>query len=167
MKFPVPNPCELLLPPLRRLPSGLYSNGLALILNRVLARQLNDGELSFLHNCPLAIHVTDLTPVFLIVLRGGRFIPARAGEAEQVRISGDLHTFLLLASQREDADTLFFQRRLRMQGDTATGLHLKNFIDALDDSVLAPALRHMLDQFSGLYDRHCRDATVLNAAPGS
>ncbi|MFB6261882.1 MAG: SCP2 sterol-binding domain-containing protein, partial [Thiohalorhabdaceae bacterium] len=39
---------------------------------------------------------------------------------------------LRLALGVEDADTLFFNRRLAMEGDTATGVYLKNFLDALE-----------------------------------
>ena len=39
---------------------------------------------------------------------------------------------LALASRAEDPDTLFFQRRLALEGDTAIGLRVKNLLDALD-----------------------------------
>jgi hypothetical protein len=38
----------------------------------------------------------------------------------------------LLATRREDPDTLFFNRRLCIEGDTETGLHVKNLLDALE-----------------------------------
>jgi predicted lipid carrier protein YhbT len=37
-----------------------------------------------------------------------------------------------LATRREDPDTLFFSRRLCIEGDTETGVHVKNLLDALD-----------------------------------
>ena len=37
--------------------------------------------------------------------------------------------FVALALRREDPDTLFFQRRLVVEGETETGLHLKNLLD--------------------------------------
>jgi predicted lipid carrier protein YhbT len=37
-----------------------------------------------------------------------------------------------LASRREDPDTLFFHRRLCIEGETETGLHVKNLLDALE-----------------------------------
>lgn len=39
---------------------------------------------------------------------------------------------MLLASRKEDSDTLFFQRRLKMQGDTDLGLYVKNLLDGMD-----------------------------------
>jgi len=35
------------------------------------------------------------------------------------------------ALRREDPDTLFFTRRLVLEGDTALGLEIKNTLDAL------------------------------------
>jgi predicted lipid carrier protein YhbT len=60
-------------------------------------------------------------------------------DAADLSITGTLHAFLLLAARREDSDTLFFQRQLRMEGDTELGLEVKNFLDGLDvDSLWLP-----------------------------
>ena len=54
-------------------------------------------------------------------------------------VTGTLHAFLLLAARRAGADTLFFQRRLRMEGDTVPGPEVKHFPDGLDvDSLCLP-----------------------------
>lgn len=160
MRFPIPNPCEVLFPSLRRLPPGLHGKGLALVLNRLLQRQLAEGELDFLRDKTFTIAITDVGIEYRLRLRGDRFEYASTGDGEDVRFSGDLYTFLLLATQQEDADSLFFQRRLRMQGDTPTGLHLKNFIDAAGDSFVPPTLRQVLERFSRLYAGHCVDEAL-------
>lgn len=49
-----------------------------------------------------------------------------------VRIRGTFEDFWLLATRAEDPDTLFFNRRLSIEGDTETGLVLKNLLDALE-----------------------------------
>tara|TARA_R110001592_G_scaffold67059_1_gene205862 strand:- start:38688 stop:39221 length:534 start_codon:yes stop_codon:yes gene_type:complete len=61
----------------------------------------------------------------------------KAGQTD-VTIRGSLKSFVLLASQKEDPDTLFFQRDLVIEGDTDLGLHLKNLLDAFDWEGLAP-----------------------------
>ena len=48
-----------------------------------------------------------------------------------VTIRASLRDYVALALRREDADTLFFRRRLVIEGDTALGLALKNGIDSL------------------------------------
>ena len=48
------------------------------------------------------------------------------------KISGDFISFIQLATRREDPDTLFFQRKLSIEGDTELGLTIKNIIDNLE-----------------------------------
>lgn len=49
-----------------------------------------------------------------------------------VRLCGTFSDFWLLAMRAEDPDTLFFNRRLSIEGDTETGLVLKNLLDSLE-----------------------------------
>ena len=49
-----------------------------------------------------------------------------------VGLRGNLYDFMLLVSREEDADAMFFKRRLKMEGDTELGLYIKNFLDGLD-----------------------------------
>jgi len=48
-----------------------------------------------------------------------------------VIVRAQLRDYLALALRREDADTLFFTRRLVIEGDTALGLEIRNAIDRL------------------------------------
>ena len=43
---------------------------------------------------------------------------------------------MLLARRLEDPDTLFFSRRLSMEGDTELGLLVKNTLDAIELPIL-------------------------------
>jgi len=45
-----------------------------------------------------------------------------------------------LALRLEDPDTLFFDRRLRIEGDTNLGLRVKNMLDAVDLDTAAAAM---------------------------
>lgn len=49
-----------------------------------------------------------------------------------VHIRGSLVDFLRLAMRLDDPDTLFFNRRLIIEGQTETGLAIKNMIDSMD-----------------------------------
>jgi predicted lipid carrier protein YhbT len=55
----------------------------------------------------------------------------------------------LIAGRKEDPDTLFFQRRLSIEGDTELGLEVKNLMDSVDlDALPKPmlsALTHLAD----------------------
>ncbi len=75
-----------------------------------------------------------------VSLRGSDFLPAR-GQAD-VTIRARPRDYLSLALRREDPDTLFFTRRLVMEGDTELGLIVKNALDAVDwDALPAPLAR--------------------------
>jgi predicted lipid carrier protein YhbT len=92
---------------------------------------------------------------FCITLHQGKLVPSRVKNMPDLSITGTLHAFLLLAARREDTDTLFFQRRLRMEGDTELGLEVKNFLDGLDvDSLWLPGqVSSMAQKTLPLYER--------------
>lgn len=125
----LPAPLSL---PFRLVPGVLHSTVLASVLDRVLARPLADGELDFLFGRSVAIRVDDAGIDYRLFLGVGGFYAGHAGRAADVTMSGSLYDFLVLATGDEDPDTLFFQRRLRIEGDTALGLQVKNLLDSLD-----------------------------------
>lgn len=49
-----------------------------------------------------------------------------------VTIRASASDYLALALRREDPDTLFFSRRLVIEGDTELGLVIKNALDSAD-----------------------------------
>ena len=54
-----------------------------------------------------------------------------------VAFRADAETFVALLLRAEDPDTLFFQRRLVIEGDTELGLTVKNLLDAVDWDAIA------------------------------
>ena len=56
-------------------------------------------------------------------------IPAQISE---VTLRTDQQSLLEMLHNEVDPDTLFFQRRLLITGNTELGLYLKNFIDSLE-----------------------------------
>lgn len=139
--------------PLRLLPAKLHTQVLVGFLNRVLAEPLRQGELEILKGRTLAVEVTDAGLRYALTNEGGRLVSSDA--PADVTMSGQVHDFLLMLTRREDPDTLFFQRRLSIQGDTGLGLGVKNFLDGLDwDNLPLPALaRKGLDKSLDLYQK--------------
>jgi predicted lipid carrier protein YhbT len=75
-----------------------------------------------------------------VSLAGRSFLPVR-GQPDVV-IRAAARDYLALALRREDPDTLFFSRRLAIEGDTELGLIVKNALDAVDwDALPAPLAR--------------------------
>lgn len=119
-----------------RLPAFPGSLLLATALNLGVARQLPRDVGDMLLNKRLRIHVRDAGVTFDFTWTGGAFAPrARHAEAD-LCISASAHDFVLLAQRQQDPDTLFFNRRLVMEGDTELGLVVKNTLDALELPVL-------------------------------
>lgn len=76
------------------------------------------------------------------------FKAVRHRDGVDLTISASAYDFLALIQRDEDPDTLFFSRRLVMEGDTELGLMVKNTLDALDMSALPisrfmPALKRL------------------------
>ena len=128
--FPtLPRPLAL---PFAIIPDAVHSMAVVTVLNRIFAVALREGELDFLQGRSMRVHVSDLRLTLLLSLQQARLVTSRREQKPDLSITGSLHAFLLLAARREDTDTLFFQRRLRMEGDTELGLEVKNFLDGLD-----------------------------------
>jgi predicted lipid carrier protein YhbT len=84
----------------------------------------------------LRIHVRDARVTFDFTCTGIRFAACARQDAADLTISANAQDFLRLAQRQEDPDTLFFNRRLSMEGDTELGLVVKNALDALELPVL-------------------------------
>jgi predicted lipid carrier protein YhbT len=63
-------------------------------------------------------------------LAGDCLVPVPFGAAD-VTVRAGLRDYVALALRREDADSLFFARRLVIEGDTALGLAVRNALDSL------------------------------------
>ncbi|MGB3436143.1 ubiquinone anaerobic biosynthesis accessory factor UbiT [Achromobacter sp.] len=77
-----------------------------------------------------AITVEDLGLRSSFAVRQGAFRPVWGGAAAELELGARLADLLALMRSETDADTLFFQRRLRISGDTELGLIVKNWLDA-------------------------------------
>ncbi len=118
---------------LKRLPAYPGAWLFARALNLALARHLPADVQAALEGRRLRLCVDDAGVVFDFAWRAGAFRPATHREAD-LAIGARAHDLLLLMRREEDPDTLFFSRRLRLEGDTELGLLFKNTLDALDAS---------------------------------
>ncbi len=123
-----------------------HSAVLVTFLNRVFASALREGEMDFLEGKIMLVRVRDAGLRYRITLANGKLKPVLNRRAHDLSIEGSIYDFLLLASRREDADTLFFNRRLRLGGSTELGLYMKNFLDAFElEGRWASKLSRLLD----------------------
>ncbi len=124
-------PLHPLFLPLRFVPDALHAQLLARVFNHLLRGQPIATRLPELDGKSVCIHIKDALSRIYFRIEHGRLQPAAPGRTD-VCISGTLEDFWRLATRAEDPDTLFFGRRLCIEGDTETGVHVKNLLDALD-----------------------------------
>ena len=132
---------------LRRLPDSLHAEVFSRLFNHLLKGQYMAEQLGELEGKRLSLSISDTRTELLFAIRERRFVRLPPALAWDVRIAGQLDDFWQLVTRREDPDTLFFQRRLILEGETETGLYIKNLLDALDfdwdahfEAVLGPRL---------------------------
>jgi len=147
-----PSPLSL---PLKILPSFVHNKVLVTTLNKIFATELKEGELDFLQGKIVHISIEDGGVDYRFTLSGDKLIAADKNATADLILQGTIYNYLLLASRQEDTDTLFFSRRLRMQGDTELGLYVKNFLDGMDmDSHKVPSyLKSVLQKSLPVYER--------------
>ena len=130
--------------PGRFIPYSAQKPALSLALNEAFREPLRHGELEFLEGSKVRIKVTDLCLDWLILVGSDRFSPIDRNLKEDVCISGESLDFAILATRHADPDSLFFQRRIRIEGDTELGLGVKNTMDSMDWDDLPLPLREFL-----------------------
>ena len=120
---------------LRSLPDSVHSELLSRLFNHLLRGQYMVDQLYDLDGKRLAIGIKDTRTELLFRIQGNQLKRQPKSDTTQawdVRISGNLNDFWQLASRSEDPDTLFFHRRLAIEGETEAGLYLKNLLDGMD-----------------------------------
>ena len=112
---------------------------LALALDRLLRPQLPADAAQQLAGRVVEIEVCDLGIRCRLMLDASGFHAAPDGGTVALRVAADASSYLRLLRGEEDADRLFFERALVMEGDTEYGLILKNTLDAIGPLLRWPA----------------------------
>jgi predicted lipid carrier protein YhbT len=115
-----------------RLPASPPGIAFALALSLVAPRLLDREALAELDGKTFRIFVRDAGLGVAVRVRPGRFEPVAPDRPVDVTFTACAADYLLLAARRVDPDTMFFDRRLLIEGDTDAGLRLKNLLDAVE-----------------------------------
>lgn len=157
-RYTIQNPVGKLLSLLPAYPGSLlFVTG----LNFALAKHLPADVQRMLAEKKLRISVIDAQLTFDFEWRQGAFSACRHSEKFDLLIGATAHDFLLLAQRQEDPDTLFFSRRLVMEGDTELGLLVKNTLDAIDFPVFDLARLSPRNVFARLRSTVQRETDVV------
>ena len=144
----VQNAAQILRPPAQILPQFVQKKALLEALKQIFHEALEDGDFEFLEQKWLKVSVRDLGLKWYISYQDEKLVVSDGIEQEDVSFAGNLNDLVLIAGRKEDPDTLFFQRRLSIEGDTELGLEVKNLMDSIDLDVLPKALRIMIEQLA-------------------
>ena len=133
--------------PVKLAPFALKRQVLEQVLSWQFRQALAEGELEFLEGRWLSIHVRDIGLLWYTSVVDGRLVVSQQADAD-VSFSADASDLLMIAARKQDPDTLFFQRRLVIEGDTELGLYVKSLMDAIELEQMPKALRVMLLQLA-------------------
>lgn len=117
---------------LRFIPDKIHTRMLSRFGGHLLQGQSITSRLDFMEGKILKLSITDTGNCWQFIVRNNRLLDDKINSVADVHIQGDLRTFLLLATSNEDPDSLFFSRKLSIEGNTEDGLYIKNLIDAMD-----------------------------------
>lgn len=126
-----------------RLPQWPHAIPVTLVLNTLIGiGSLDSQQIRLLEGKRFRIRVIDAGIVIDFSVQQNRFVPGLCGAtAPDLCFSASLSAYLQLIARQEDPDTLFFARRLSIEGDTDLGLQVKNMFDAIDLDELRKHLR--------------------------
>ena len=135
--------------PARLVPFAMQKPLLERVLAQVFKQALADGDLEFLQDHWLKVSVSDLQQQLFISYDAGQLLLAADVAAPDVTFCASLNDLVLIAGRKEDPDSLFFQRRLKIEGNTELGLEVKNLIDSLDLDALPAIMQRALTELAG------------------
>jgi O2-independent ubiquinone biosynthesis accessory factor UbiT len=153
---------KILQPSLRFVPFSAQKSVLIPALHSIFSEAITDGDFEFLQNKWLKISIIDLQLNWWISFDQDQLIMASPKDniTEDVSFSANGDDLVLIAGRKQDPDTLFFQRRLKIEGDTELGLEVKNLIDAIDIEQLPSSIHDLVD-FSANFLQNTQDELAV------
>lgn len=124
-------------------PTAIAALGLNLFLRRLFA----DDEIARLEGKTICVHMQDAGMRLTLRIERGGYSACDEAITPDATISAEARDYVQLALRNVDPDTLFFERRLMISGDTDLGLLVKNALDRIElplpHSVLQVLQRHI------------------------
>lgn len=115
----------------RRLPVWPPSMVMAQALNRLWWPLVDEATQAELSGRVVELVVDDLGITCRLQAGPRGLSPTSAGQPVALRLKATTQVYWRLLQGQDDPDTLFFDRRMVMEGDTEYGLLLKNTLDAV------------------------------------
>lgn len=150
----VENSAKLLSIAHRIMPSKVENYFVLHQVKRLSQPFMDDGEIDFLDGKVAEVEIRDIAAKWYFTKIGQQLIMLDLEKAKAISpepdvvFSASVDALVLMASQKVDPDTLFFNRKLRITGDTELGLEIKNLFDQFDLELLDKPFRKVLDAWS-------------------
>ena len=133
-----------------RLPFKINATLIESICNRAFKEQIEDEDFEFLAQRTIQIKLMDANLAIGLSYQSGRIVCLHFGadhcEAEATLSINSIDAISLI-QQQVDPDTLFFQRKLKISGDTELAHHIKNTIDTLSPEIIPAFLMKFLSEY--------------------
>lgn len=126
---------KLVSKPLTLVPFAVKAQLISQMLKLILSQQQQDDELAFLTAKHIGINIPDLALHFEVSFNNNHWQVMPYAQP-QVTFTADAKHLILIAAGKEDPDTLFFQRKLNIEGDTELGLEVKNLLLSIEFDAL-------------------------------
>jgi predicted lipid carrier protein YhbT len=140
------------------MPTQLEKHFVLYQVKRLSQPFIDEGEIDFLDDKVVKVVIPELAAHWYFSKIGNQLVMLEEEEAltfspvtsnqPDVVFSGSINALVLMASQKVDPDTLFFNRQLQITGDTELGLEVKNLFDQFDLARLDKPFRKVLDLWS-------------------
>jgi len=120
------------------------------VLNSIFIEQITDGEFDFLQDHLLQIEIIDARLFLGISAKNGKICCTHLSSTScpsDATLSINSIDSIRLIEQKIDPDTLFFQRKLRIKGNTELAHHAKNTIDTIDLKTIPEFFLKLIDLY--------------------
>ena len=128
---------DITLPPLvarlaGKLPATPPTLALVTALNQLVKKGVLPAEMELLTGKRFEVDVLDAGIKLRFAADDTRFSVDNSGQTPDLRFAANLADLARMMLREEDPDTLFFNRKLVIEGDTELGLIVKNLLDSVD-----------------------------------
>ena len=121
------------------------------LINNAFAEQISEGDFDFLQDRLLQIEILDAGLYIGLSFQQNKIICNHFSDQHKlsdVTLSIETTHAIQLIQQEIDPDTLFFQRKLKINGDTELAHHVKNTIDTLDPERIPAFIVKLLSEYN-------------------
>ncbi|WP_168204292.1 ubiquinone anaerobic biosynthesis accessory factor UbiT [Aliikangiella coralliicola] len=129
---------------------ALNTNLVSKLCNRIFDEQIHEGDFDILKNRTVQISFSDANLSIAFSFDNNKI---HCKHFSEIKNSADADLSIITADairlikQEVDPDTLFFQRRLKISGDTELAHHIKNTVDTLNPELIPPVIMKLISDY--------------------